>query len=85
MSKIALLQEKCWLIRSLDGRGPPLFHEAANQWNRSPAHATIYRSEEVAQRAIDDMRFHRRAGFSIQIIVEAVPMSGALLALGRPV
>lgn len=90
--KITLLAENCWVIRSPRyGTGPRgegaepkgwMFHEAANQWNGSPAHATIYRSEEVADRMVADMRYHKRAGFAPNDIVEVVPLEGALRTVG---
>lgn len=91
-SKITLLAENCWIIRSprygIGMREPDakpigwMFHEAANQWNKSPAHATIYHSEEVAERFVSDMRYHKRVGFGPNDIVEIVPLDGALRTLG---
>lgn len=83
MSKITLLQEPCWLVRSKTLTGSIVFHVVANQWNRSPAHATIYRSEDDARRLVDDMRYHDRVGFGPKDIVEVVPMHGALLTVGQ--
>ena len=60
----------------------PLFHVVANEWNGSPVHATIYPSEEAAQRLIDDMRYHKRAGFGVDCVAEPVPLEGAVHTLG---
>jgi hypothetical protein len=84
--KIVLLEEHCWVIRgksTKDGRW--LFHVVANEWNGSPAHATIYHSEENAIRFIEDMRHYDRVSFGKDDIVEAVPLNGALRTLGTEI
>lgn len=87
MTKLTIPLEKVWLVRHIIpavGGAPELvsFWVVANQWDRSPMHATIFRSEDDAQRHIDDMRHYKRAGFSPGQIVEAVPLEGAAKSLG---
>ena len=89
MSKITLPFERCWLIRSISPgpyrKGEFSFWAAGRQWNASPMHATIFPSEDAAQAQIDDARFHKRAGFNLNSIVEAVPLVGAALTLGTQI
>lgn len=84
MSKITLLAENCWVIRSpsISRPGRYLYHVVANQWSHSPMAATIYRLEDDAKRMIDDMRYYDRIGFAEKDHVEPVPLEGAILTCG---
>ncbi len=79
--------ERLWVYPLAVARPSPgrqaSFWVAANEWNGSPAHATMFPSEEAALRQIDDARHHKRAGFSG--VAEAVPIEGALKTLGTVV
>lgn len=82
MSKITIAAENAWIIRSASNAGTWLYHIAANQFDRCPAFATIYRSEADAQTAIDDMQHHGRVATDGG--AEAVPLEGALKTYARP-
>lgn len=89
MPKITLPFERCWLIRSFSPgpyrKGEPSFWVAGRRWNASPMHAAIFPSEPAAQEQIDDARFHKRAGFNLNSVVEAVPLEGAALTTGTQI
>lgn len=75
--KFTIPFETCWVIRSTHGDAVRYF-EAANIWNKSPAEATIFRSEAAAINEVFNYKKLLCGGLPGEIL-DAVPLKGALL------
>lgn len=76
MPKITLDAENAWIIRSTRPGGAVYYYEAQNVWNKSPAHATIYRSEDAAH--CDRCNMVKSVGRMKGELLDVVPLYGAL-------
>lgn len=81
MTKIMLIAENCWIRASRGDRR--LYFQSHKQWNKSPAHATIFREIEAAEHEI--WRARKMGLVDPAEILEAVPLHGALMTAGRGV
>lgn len=86
MSKITLLADSLWVIRST--KTPPggaeevRYYESPAVWNKSPAHATIFRDFDIAAAHISII--HKASaplGWAdgSREVLDAVPLHGALV------
>jgi hypothetical protein len=84
VQRISLAADHCWVIRAPSKIRPGRYqyHCYERYWNHLPTAATIYRTEEIAHRLIQEMRESDCIGFSIEDKVEAVPLEGALRTCG---
>ncbi|UTC28742.1 hypothetical protein MARCHEWKA_02300 [Brevundimonas phage vB_BpoS-Marchewka] len=88
MSKITLLEEHCWVLRSTktspDGVVRVVYYETPPMWNRAPTRATIFTSFEAGEAHLRLLRERDLRGLKgwadgSTEVFDVVPLYGEIL------